>query len=157
VRGAMLDEGLAIVTGLWSGENFSFAGKHYQVKETRFLPPPVQQPRIPIWLAGTWPKKKPFRRAVRFDGTVPMSADIEKQLTPGDVKELAQFVAANRAIQAPFDIVVAGETPADDKRRARDLAASYADAGATWYLESTLPWKQPFDDFRRRIAAGPPK
>lgn len=157
VRAGMLDEGLAILTGLWSGEKFSFDGKHYQVGEQQFLPAPLQKPRIPIWLAGTWPKKKPFRRAVKFDGTVPMSADIEKLLSPDDIRDLAGFVAANRTIVGPFDIVVAGETPADDKQRARDFAASYADAGATWFLESTLPWKQPFEDFRRRIAAGPPR
>jgi len=156
VRAAMLEEGLAILAGLWSGEKFSFDGKYYQVRDTQFLPVPVQKPRIPIWLPGTWPNRKPFHRAVRFDGVVPMSRDIEKLLTPDDVRAIANFVAANRTVNAPFDIVVAGETPADDKGRARDFAASYADAGATWFLESTLPWKQPLDLFRRRIAAGPP-
>jgi hypothetical protein len=154
---AMLDEGIAILTGLWSGEKFSFDGEHYKVREAQFLPQPVQKPRIPIWLAGTWPKKKPFRRAVKFDGTVPMSPDIERLLSPDDIRDLAKFVSTNRTTDAPFDIVVAGETPADDKPRARDLAASYADAGATWFLESTLPWKQPLEAFRHRIAAGPPK
>ena len=157
VRAEMLDEGIAVLSGLWSGEKFSFDGKHYKVRETQFLPVPMQKPRIPIWLAGTWPRKKPFRRAARFDGIVPMSADIEKLLSPDDVREIAKFVAANRTASTPFDIVVAGETPADDKARARDFAASYADAGATWFLESTLPWKQPLESFRRRIAAGPPK
>ena len=157
VRAEMLDEGIAILSGLWSGEKFSFDGKHYKVRETQFLPVPMQKPRIPIWLAGTWPRKKPFRRAARFDGIVPMSADIEKLLSPDDVREIAKFVAANRTASTPFDIVVAGETPADDKARAHDFAASYEDAGATWFLESTLPWKQPLESFRRRIAAGPPK
>ena len=48
VRGDMLDEGLNIVTGLWSGEAFSHAGEHYTVEEVTFLPRPLQQPRIPI-------------------------------------------------------------------------------------------------------------
>lgn len=156
VRAAMLDEGLAILTGLWSGEKFSFEGVHYKVHETQFLPTPVQKPRIPIWVAGTWPRKKPFQRAIRYDGTVPMGGDVEKPLGPSDVREIAQFVAANRKSNEPFDIVANGETPADDPMRARDIAAGFADAGATWLLESTLPWKQPFEDFRKRIAAGPP-
>lgn len=62
-RGAMLDEGLQVLTGLWSGEPFSFSGQYYQVKEAHFLPKPVQQPRIPIWVGGFWPNKAPFRRA----------------------------------------------------------------------------------------------
>src|SRR5512142_3237706 len=32
-RGEMLDEGLAVVTGLWSGETFSFDGKYYHLKQ----------------------------------------------------------------------------------------------------------------------------
>ncbi len=31
IRAEMLDEGLEVITGLWRGEPFSFAGKHYQV------------------------------------------------------------------------------------------------------------------------------
>ena len=79
VRAEILDEGLAIVTGLLSGEQFSFAGKHYTIKPTQFLPKPIQ-PRIPIWIAGTWPRPRPFRRAARYDGVVPMSSNIEKDL-----------------------------------------------------------------------------
>lgn len=157
VRAAMLDEGLAILTGLWSGEKFSFDGVHYRVRETQFLPAPIQKPRIPIWVAGTWPNKKPFRRAIRFDGTAPISGDIEKPLTPGDIRALAQFIATNRTSQERFDIIANGETPADNPARAREIVAPLAEAGATWFLESTLPWKQSLEDYRRRIAAGPPR
>ena len=54
-RAAMLDEGLEVLAGLWSGHAFSYSGKYYQIEETQFRPPPVQSPRIPIWVAGTWP------------------------------------------------------------------------------------------------------
>ena len=56
-RAELLDEGLDILTGLWRGQPFQYAGKHYTIKETSFLPPPapVQQPRIPIWVVGAWP------------------------------------------------------------------------------------------------------
>jgi hypothetical protein len=86
-----------------------------------------------------------------------MSGDIETPLTPSDIRDIAKFIADCRISPDHFDVVMAGETPADDPDRARDLAAAYAEAGATWFLESTLPWKQPIDDFRRRIAAGPPR
>jgi alkanesulfonate monooxygenase SsuD/methylene tetrahydromethanopterin reductase-like flavin-dependent oxidoreductase (luciferase family) len=54
VRAQKLDEGLVILTGLWSGEPFEFEGRHYKIQRTRFLPAPVQQPRIPIWVAAIW-------------------------------------------------------------------------------------------------------
>lgn len=74
IRAQMLDEGLQILTSLWSGERVSFAGKHFNFSETQFLPKPVQSPRIPIWIAGTWPHKLPFRRAARYDGVVAVAA-----------------------------------------------------------------------------------
>ena len=61
-RAEMLDEGLEVLTGLWSGEPFTHEGKHYHIKSAHFLPKPVQ-PRIPVWVAGIWPNKAPFRRA----------------------------------------------------------------------------------------------
>src|SRR5512135_3455862 len=57
-RAELLDEGLDILTGLWRGQPFSYEGKHYHVKPSTFPhrpPPPVQQPRIPIWVTGAWP------------------------------------------------------------------------------------------------------
>ncbi len=155
VRAAMLDESLAIVSGLWSGEKFSFDGVHYKVRDAQFLPPPMQKPRIPIWVAGTWPKKKPFMRAARYEGSVPMTADIEKPLTASDIRAVAQFVERHRQSDAPFEIVASGQMP-DDRGEAREYAARYAEAGATWIMEATLPWKQSLDDFRRRIQSGPP-
>ncbi|MGB5732309.1 MAG: LLM class flavin-dependent oxidoreductase, partial [Acidimicrobiia bacterium] len=74
-RAERLDEALDVITGMWSGEPFSYDGTHYQVKETTFMPRPLQQPRIPIWVAGTWPNKGPFRRAARFEGVYPLADD----------------------------------------------------------------------------------
>ncbi|MGH2600141.1 MAG: LLM class flavin-dependent oxidoreductase, partial [Dehalococcoidia bacterium] len=67
-RATMLDEGLEVLAGLWSGEPFSYVGQHYQVREVRFLPRPLQQPRIPIWVGGGYPNRGPVRRAARWDG-----------------------------------------------------------------------------------------
>ena len=50
----------------------SSSGRHYHVARTRFLPTPVQRPRIPIWVAGTWLKEGPLRRAAAWDGYFPM-------------------------------------------------------------------------------------
>jgi len=71
-RGRMLDEGLEILAGLWSGEPFQFDGDHYHIEQAQFLPPPFQQPRIPVWVGGEWPNKRPFRRMARWDGMFPL-------------------------------------------------------------------------------------
>ena len=156
VRAEILDEGLAIVTGLLSGEPFSFAGKHYTIKPTQFLPKPVQ-PRIPIWIAGTWPRPRPFRRAARYDGVVPMSSNIEKDLTADEVRAIARFLAEHRNSNGPYDIVHAGDSGGKSKREAADLVAPFIAAGATWWNEAPLPWQTTLEDIRARIDAGPPR
>src|SRR6185437_8645693 len=65
-RAELLDESLAILTGLWSGQPFSFSGKHYHLDEMTFTPPPIQRPRIPIWVVGAWPSERSMRRAIRY-------------------------------------------------------------------------------------------
>ena len=59
-RAAKLDEGLDVLTGLWSGEPFSYQGEHFRVDGACFLPKPVQRPRIPIWAGGQWPNRAPL-------------------------------------------------------------------------------------------------
>jgi len=156
VRAEILDEGLTIVTGLLTGEPFSFAGKHYIIKPTQFMPKPVQ-PRIPIWIAGTWPRPRPFRRAARYDGVVPMSSNIEKDLSTDDVRAIARFIRDNRQGAGTFDIMHAGDTAGKSKHEAADLVAPFMEAGATWWNEAPLPWKTTLEDVRTRIAAGPPR
>jgi F420-dependent oxidoreductase-like protein len=67
-RFEMLEEQLAIVTGLWStplGEKFSFEGKHHKVVDSPALPKPVQQPRPPVIMGGYGTKRTP-RLAARY-------------------------------------------------------------------------------------------
>ena len=98
VRAKMLDEGLDILTGLWRGQPFSYTGKHYTVTPTDFNPPPppVQQPRIPIWVVGAWPRPKSLRRALRYDGLLPtvITADGSGagQGTPDSLRSMRAFV-----------------------------------------------------------------
>ena len=53
-RRRRMDEGLDIMLRAWSGDRFSYDGRHYQVRDARLTPGPVQHPHPPIWLgAGT--------------------------------------------------------------------------------------------------------
>ncbi|MEM7531426.1 MAG: LLM class flavin-dependent oxidoreductase [Chloroflexota bacterium] len=36
IRGQMLDEALDVVTGLWTGDSFSYSGDHYQIDNAQF-------------------------------------------------------------------------------------------------------------------------
>jgi alkanesulfonate monooxygenase SsuD/methylene tetrahydromethanopterin reductase-like flavin-dependent oxidoreductase (luciferase family) len=159
IRAAKLDEGLEILARCWSGERFSFRGVHYQLDDVQFLPVPVQ-PRIPIWVAATWPVPAPFRRAARVQGTWPLRRNPDKTaapLTPDDVRDISRFIAELRTTDEPFDILVHGTTPADDPAAAAAAAREFADAGATWWTERINSSRGSFADMRRRIQAGPPR
>ena len=70
VRHRMLEEQLAIITGLWStpvGETFRIDGTHYQVDASPALPKPRQQPRLPIILGGRGPVRTPRLAATYAD------------------------------------------------------------------------------------------
>lgn len=165
VRGQMLDEALEVVTGLWSGQPFSYQGPHYTVSEAHFLPEPVQQPRIPIWVGGFWPHKAPFRRAAAWDGVFPLFeefGDIERQL----FRAAVDYTRAHRTTDGPFDIVYVGApTPGDDPAQGAEIVAPFAEMGATWWLENISTWREgpdhaeewTFERLRERVLQGPPK
>jgi alkanesulfonate monooxygenase SsuD/methylene tetrahydromethanopterin reductase-like flavin-dependent oxidoreductase (luciferase family) len=156
-HGAMLDEALAIITGLWSGEPFRFSGAHYQVHDALFLPRLVQQPRIPIWVAGVWPHKKPVRRAAQWDGVAPEASSGREPLTPTEIRDLRAYIQAHRQASGPFDVTHIGRTPGDDPARAADLVTPYAEAGVTWWLERVGDRQDALDTMRPRVRQGPPQ
>jgi alkanesulfonate monooxygenase SsuD/methylene tetrahydromethanopterin reductase-like flavin-dependent oxidoreductase (luciferase family) len=158
-RADMLDEGLAVLTGLWRGEPFTFEGEHYQVKDALCWPPPVQSPRIPIWVAGWWPHRRPMRRGARWDGVVPGKV-IGRQMTrvtPDDVREIIAYVTAHRESAAPFDVAIGGTTPGNDPTRTADTMAQYAEAGLTWWHEGPGRLDASLEEVRARIRQGPPR
>lgn len=159
-RAERLDESLEILTGLWSGEPFAYRGKHYQLDQMTFLPSPVQQPRIPIWVVGAWPSERSMRRAARYDGLLPAvvgGTAEDSGVTPENLREIAAWIAGHRETDRPFDLVVEGRTPSDDPAAAADMVAPWVEAGATWWLESA--WTEPngWDDLLARVRQGPPR
>jgi alkanesulfonate monooxygenase SsuD/methylene tetrahydromethanopterin reductase-like flavin-dependent oxidoreductase (luciferase family) len=122
-----LDAALERLPAFWDGE---------------LEPPPVQRPRIPIWLAARWPNRRPVRRAAAWDGLFPIDLP-----GPDAVAELAAEVRELRgADAAPFDLVVEN-APGEDP-------APWAAAGATWVLTSfgSTPTEA---EVRAAIDAGP--
>lgn len=139
VRGRMLDEALTVLDGLLRGDQVTHDGDHYRVK-ARLRPGPVQQPRPPIWVAGVVPHRRPLERARRWEGVAPIGA--RELLTP---RELADYLGG----QAPdgWDVV--------SPWAPEHSAAEYAEAGATWLVESTWPVGDWVGEFRDRVRTGP--
>jgi alkanesulfonate monooxygenase SsuD/methylene tetrahydromethanopterin reductase-like flavin-dependent oxidoreductase (luciferase family) len=125
-RARVLDESLERLDGFWRGE---------------FNPPPVQRPRIPVWVAAKWPSRRPIRRAIRWDGVFPIDLSGPEQLAV-----LAEEINQARGSEDRFDLVVE-VTPGADVRQ-------WEAAGATWVLTSIEP-QPPEHVVREVIEAGP--
>jgi len=157
-RGEKLDESLEIITGLWSGKPFSYKGKHYRVRKTTFLPPAVQSPRIPIWVGGFWPNKRPFLRAARWDGVIPLSAEGGFLMTPDQYRELLAFIRKYRPNESPLEVVNIGNSTAAgaDGSKGVKKISQYTAAGVTWWLEILYSKHNSMAKLRQRILEGPP-
>jgi alkanesulfonate monooxygenase SsuD/methylene tetrahydromethanopterin reductase-like flavin-dependent oxidoreductase (luciferase family) len=160
VRAELLDEGLAILDGLWSGEPFTFEGTHYSVTGAQFTPRSAQEPRVPVWVAGRWPNRRPFRRAARWDGLFPVFEGVGagEMATPAQLAKAVAYTLgeredADRAFDVAMECVSAGEDPAADAA----LAATYADAGLTWWVEALGWFRGTLEAMRERIRRGPPR
>ncbi len=167
LRAQRLDEALAILDGLWSGEPFRHDGTHYHLDEVTFRPRPVQRPRVPLWVAGRWPNKPPFRRAARWDGVCPEGLG-GSELSTDDWRDILAYIADHRTSDAPCEAVHVGHSPLD-KAEAAAKAARYAAVGVTWWVENVNPrwYGLPDTSARwpdevaqgmvRRLEAGPPR
>ena len=154
-RAAMLDEGLAILDGFWSGETVTHHGPHYVVEGVSLEPLPLQRPRIPIWIGGE--RAPALRRAARWDGWLAPATSHDGTPTmsksPERIAEMVATIRRQRTTTAPFEVAIDGYSEAGNPA----LPRAYQAAGATWWLESIHGMRGPLGEMVARVQAGPPK
>jgi alkanesulfonate monooxygenase SsuD/methylene tetrahydromethanopterin reductase-like flavin-dependent oxidoreductase (luciferase family) len=157
-----LDEGLDLLDRYWSGERVTHKGRHYDARDVSLLPTPLQRPRVPVWIGGFWPARRPMRRAARWDGAVPLFDSASHGRVPplDEVRDLVAYVRSygDGDASGPFEIVLGGPSPTGPAA-ARDLLGPLVDAGATWWDERRLIDDQVdrLEPVLRRVEAGPPR
>jgi alkanesulfonate monooxygenase SsuD/methylene tetrahydromethanopterin reductase-like flavin-dependent oxidoreductase (luciferase family) len=134
IRGRMLDEGLEIITRLWSGTPVDYQGRYYSVRQACLRPCPIQSPRVPIWVGGQWPNRPPLQRASRYDGMFPTSGD--RPLNVDDFHQLLEVVrTARKDNNTVFDLVARGRHGPQWSSTARQTLSALEEVGVTWWLE----------------------
>ncbi|MGW1215018.1 LLM class F420-dependent oxidoreductase [Streptomyces sp. NPDC002499] len=144
-RNALFDEVLDVLPLHWSGEQFSYQGRHFSARDVIARPRPVQQP-IPVWIGGN-SKLSRRRVAERAQGWMPMSGGAQLSATArtpvlGTVAELAVQIAELREAAAGrsdgIDVVHSyGDVePAVEPDRHREAFAELEKAGVTWTVVS---------------------
>jgi F420-dependent oxidoreductase-like protein len=117
-----LTEQLEIITGLWRtpvGEQFSYAGRHYQLAKSPALPKPVQDP-LPVIVGGGGPRRTPAlaaRFAAEFNAPFrPVEATAEQYRRVARACEEAGRTAP--LILSAAQTIACGRTEAEARRRA---------------------------------------
>lgn len=117
-RGRVTDEYIRAFRELWSSDRPTFEGRFCNFSDIIFLPKPVQQPGIPIWIGGH--SKQAIRRAARLgDGWHPIGGVPTIPLEPDDVRADLALLAeyARAAGRDPKHIRVALKGSLFDKEK----------------------------------------
>jgi alkanesulfonate monooxygenase SsuD/methylene tetrahydromethanopterin reductase-like flavin-dependent oxidoreductase (luciferase family) len=144
-RTARLDESLEVLTELWSGAPVDFDGSHLQVHTAPFRPRPRQGPRVPIWVAASWPHAhRALRRAARYDGVyaMPSQPSTRLHLMADEIREMRRVIGRD---DAAFEVLATAAPDCDP--------AEFEAAGATWWLVVCSSRDEAFAAAR----AGPPR
>jgi probable F420-dependent oxidoreductase len=148
-RNELFDEALDVLPLHWSGEPFSYKGRHFEAVESIGRPRPVQLP-IPIWIGGN-AKVTRERVAERAQGWMPLvvPAEVAKTARSPALRGLDEVVesmtwmratAAERGVDLdlvlPYSDSSLAANPAQDAARHRDAFAELEAAGVTWVVVS---------------------
>jgi len=148
-RNALFDEALDVLPMHWSGEPFSYKGRHFEAVECIGRPRPVQQP-IPIWIGGN-ARVTRQRVAERAQGWMPLLVPPEVAKTARSpivdgVDEVVELMkpmretAAKRGLELdlvlPYSNRALATDPARDADRHREAFADLEAAGVTWVVLS---------------------
>lgn len=155
VRGELLDESLAILQNLLTGDEVVYSGRHFQLNAGPMLPTPVQDP-LPIWTAVRWPNRRPLARAARLQGCFPIFGT-SNQPAPPPVADITALRTELTGLGAPrsLDVVVRCSLHRLDASAHAGVVTALGDAGVTWMLEG-FGIRQDAADVTDYVAAGPP-
>jgi probable F420-dependent oxidoreductase len=157
-RATRLEESLQVMNKAWRAEPVSHQGGHLQLDAPVMRPQPVQRPRVPVWIGGRWPARRPFIRAAEWDGVMPTHEDFPHGTTmPADqLGEIVDFVRNTRSRTDPFAVAMEGQSD-DDPDSASEQVAAYLETGLTWWVEKLGWWRGDLARNLGRVDAGPPR
>ncbi len=133
-RGALFEEGVQILRQCWTGEPFSFRGKHYTLEDIQIRPRPFQRPAPPLWIGASIPAaaRRAGRLADALVGTP--STTLENEVRLGDIyKEAARQAGRQPQVILMRDAWVARTRAEADAVYGPEVMAAYR-----YYWENRL-------------------
>lgn len=154
-RAELFDESLAVIRGIWTTDDYTFEGKHFNARGITAHPRPSSSPHPPIWIGGNTSAAR-ARVVNHGDGWCPFAAPAGLAKTAGTaaidsldalaagIDDLRARLSAAGRDPDGIDIVFnnfEGGSPGDDDFDAEAYLAGVdklAALGVTW-LHVTLP------------------
>jgi probable F420-dependent oxidoreductase len=142
-RGSRTSETIDVLKVLWTEETASYAGRHFQFNDVKFVPQPVQKPWPPILVGGM--TDGALRRVVRQgDGWIAIGKSPDDLRQPlGKIKELAAKAGRNFS-ELHISMLPIGAPGIDN---VIDDLPRYADAGVHHLYLSMRAWTTEFSQF----------
>ncbi len=147
-RNTLFDEALEVLPLAWSGQPFSYTGKHFDARDVIAKPRPAQDP-IPIWIGGNAAITR-RRVAERCQGWMPLggTAELSKTTRTPFIEsntELADQIATMRdaagargpSLEVVSGYGVHGSDYWNETERHREAFAELAAAGVTGVVISS--------------------
>lgn len=157
-RAATTDAALPLIARWYAGESVGALGPAASVAPddgpgVQVCPGPVQD-HLPVWVGGH--STPALRRAARWDGWFAGCIDESQRILLGP-ERVAAAAGTLRELGAREDAAIAVTgTTGSSSPHGTDLAAAYADAGATWWFESLFGLRGDHAAMLTRVAEGPP-
>jgi alkanesulfonate monooxygenase SsuD/methylene tetrahydromethanopterin reductase-like flavin-dependent oxidoreductase (luciferase family) len=107
-RQALLEESIAVITGVWGPQPFTFKGQHVWTEGGHVVPPPKQRPRPPILIAGGG-ERTTLRHVARYGDACNFGPgrNTGAVRSPNDVRRKLQVLRDHcQAIGRPFHDIV---------------------------------------------------
>ena len=131
IRAKQLDEGLAILAGLWTQASFSLWESTTPLSRSPCSPSQSDPLSIPLWVVAGWPHRAPFRRAAQWDGVCVKAIDHQtyEWMTVEAFREAFTYVHARCAPARPFEVIMSGQSPGD-QQEAGEKVRPFEEAGS---------------------------
>ena len=78
-----------------------------------------------------------------------------EEVTPDDLRQMKAYIDLNRTLTTPFDFMAESKTGELDLLLVKEKMQEWADAGATWWVESL--WEATEEQAATRLRQGLPR
>jgi probable F420-dependent oxidoreductase len=133
-RATLFEEGVEIMRRCWTGEPFSFHGKHYTLEGVAIRPRPYQRPAPPLWVGAS------VRPAARRAGRVADGFVGTPSTTLANALELANLYrdAAREAGRPPVVVMMRDAWVARTRAEAEAVYGPHVMTAYRYYWENRL-------------------